>query len=196
MPQLVGPQTFAFGNGDAGAGDRCAEAYFGEDFCTEQSRGNASKGVARRHSGRPARAFTRAGRRLARELHSHHSQRVMTGMIGLLALCGAASGKTRGTRQSLSELQTKIWSADCQPHAILRDFGAKPLPCSAAPELYAILLDICVRAGMMRLPELFLLPAPGMNAFALGAPRQCLHFGDGGVAARTLEGGNHGHIGP
>ncbi len=104
----------------------------------------------------------------------------MIGMIGLLVLCAEASGKTRGARQSLSELETKIRSMDCEPHAVLRAIGAKPLQCAAAPELYAVLLDICARAGMGRLPELFLLPAAGMNAFALGAPdNACISVTEG-----------------
>jgi len=91
-------------------------------------------------------------------------------MLGLLAFCAKASGKSNGSKRSLSDIDARLCSADRQPHAILRAFGARPLPCSVAPELYAILLTICVRAGMNRVPKLFLLPVPGMNAFALGAP--------------------------
>ncbi len=192
MPQSVAPHTFAFGNREAHAGAYRADGFSGEDFCAQQSRGNAPTGVARAQPGRPSRASSRAGGRSARELHSHHSQRVMIGMIGLLALCGEASGKTGGTEQSLSEIQAKIRSTDCQPHAVLRAFGAKPLPCFAAPELYAILLNICARAGMKRVPELFLLPGPGMNAFALGAPdNACISVTEGllrGLSREEIEG--------
>lgn len=94
----------------------------------------------------------------------------MSVLVGLLILCRQASGRARATSQSLSRIQTKVWSADLRPHAVLSAFGAKPLQCVDAPLLYTILLDVCARAGMRRLPELFLLPAPGMNAYALGGP--------------------------
>ena len=43
-----------------------------------------------------------------------------------------------------------------------------------------ILLNVCVRAGMERVPELFLLPAPGMNAYALGTPdNACISVTEG-----------------
>ena len=63
-----------------------------------------------------------------------------------------------------------LGSANARPRAALQAFGAKPLSCSDAPGLYAILLGVCNRAGMKRLPELFLLPTSGMNAYALGSP--------------------------
>ena len=131
---------------------------------------DATRDAERGPSGKASRALIGAKRHLTRELHSHHSHRVMSGMLSLLALCAEASGKARGAERSLAAARTKVWSTHRQPRAILHAFGAKPLPCAAAPELYAVLLNICVRAGMKRVPELFLLPVPGMNAFALGAP--------------------------
>jgi heat shock protein HtpX len=116
-----------------------------------------------------AEAMGRLRRRLAREKHSHHSQKVMSGLLDLLDLCGKATG-SRGGRDALSAIQSKLQTAERQPREILRALGARPLHCAEAPRLYAILLNICVRAGMRRAPELFLLPFPGMNAYALGAP--------------------------
>ena len=137
--------------------------------CGERGR-DASRAGERRHSGRPSATSARVGRRPARDPHAHASDRVVAGLLGLLAFCAEARGKSNDPERSLSEIGAKLWSADRQPHAILRAFGARPLPCSAAPELYAVLLTICVRARMTRVPELFLLPVPGMNAFALGGP--------------------------
>ncbi len=55
-----------------------------------------------------------------------------------------------------------------------------------------MLLTICIRAGMKRVPELFLLPAPGMNAFALGAPdNACISVTEGllrGLSREEIEG--------
>ncbi len=119
---------------------------------------------------RKAEAIGRLRRRLAREKHSHHSQKVMSGLLDLLDLCGKAAGFSRGGRHALQAIQSKLQMAERQPREILRALGARPLHCAEAPRLYAILLNICARAGMRRAPELFLLPFAGMNAYALGAP--------------------------
>ena len=92
----------------------------------------------------------------------------MTGMMGLLVAVRlslrqiAGPPRPRGTRRA--------GSADCPPHVVLKNFGARPLTPGEAPGLYAQLLNICARAGMRRAPELFLLPVPAMNAYALGGP--------------------------
>ena len=110
----------------------------------------------------------RQQRHSIREAHSHQSRAVVEGLIELLALCGQAAGKDRPIRYLLSEIHSRICSANSEPRNILLAFGARPLSFVEAPHLYAVLLDICVRAGMTRVPELFLLPTPGMNAYALG----------------------------
>jgi heat shock protein HtpX len=125
-------------------------------------------------------AIAQLRRRLAREFHSHHSRRVLSGLVNLLDLCGQANGKSRGVRQALGEIQANLQAAERQPRATLRALGGRPLRCSEAPQLYAILLNICVRAGMERLPELFLLPVAGMNAYALGGPdNACISVTEG-----------------
>ncbi|MBV8473544.1 MAG: M48 family metalloprotease [Hyphomicrobiales bacterium] len=104
----------------------------------------------------------------------------MDGLIGLLVMCAQAAGDSAAAEQSLANIRAKLRSTDFQPAAVLRTFGATPLPCADAPELYAILLGVCARAGMQRVPELFLLPAPGMNAYALGRPdNACISVTDG-----------------
>ncbi len=110
----------------------------------------------------------RLRRRLLRNLHSDHSHRVMTGMMGLLVLCGYLSGKSRTPH--VHAANSTLASADCPPHVVLKRFGARPLTPGEAPGLYALLLNICARANMRRAPELFLLPVPAMNAYALGGP--------------------------
>ena len=125
-------------------------------------------GSTRRH--RNAGELARLRRSLARDLHSRNSERVMAGLIGLLALCENVSEKKRKPELSLADIQRKIRAGEGRPHDALRAFGARPLRCVDAPALYAILVEICVRAGLKRVPELFLLPFPGMNAYALGGP--------------------------
>jgi heat shock protein HtpX len=94
----------------------------------------------------------------------------MNDLIGLLVLCRQASGNTGKVQPSLAEIGARMQGAHHEPRAVLRAVGAMPLRCADAPELYAILLNVCVRAGLERAPELFLLPGPGMNAYALGTP--------------------------
>jgi heat shock protein HtpX len=97
------------------------------------------------------------------------------------AFCLERSGRIAGPVQagvrqngkaqpSLAEIGARMHAAHRQPQAVLQALGATPLQCADAPDLYAILLNVCVRAGLERVPELFLLPAPGMNAYALGTP--------------------------
>nr|WP_252393820.1 M48 family metalloprotease [Candidatus Rhodoblastus alkanivorans] len=123
------------------------------------------------HADRPRRrpeSLARLKRSLQHDLHSQSSERVMAGLIGLHALCAKAADKTRKPEWSPSDIRHSMRATERRPHDALRAFGAKPLRCADAPALYAILLDICLRAGLTRVPELFLLPCPGMNAYALG----------------------------
>ncbi|MCW2316678.1 Peptidase family M48 [Rhodoblastus acidophilus] len=101
--------------------------------------------------------------------HSHQSDQIKAGLAGLLALC--ASQPRAGCAPALVNLTRTLQAAARRPADALRDFGARPLRCAEAPDLYAILLVICRRAGLSRIPELYLLPFSGMNAYALGNPR-------------------------
>lgn len=174
MSQSLGLQTFASAVARDGV-------FLGAGLSGEISRNERPQGKeAREDANRPAAALARLRRRLARQHHSHHSNRVMSGLIDLLDLCSQASGKRHGARHALSIIQAKLQSAERRPDEVLRAFGARPLHCVEAPQLYAILLNICVRAGMERVPEIFLLPFPGMNAYALGAPdNACISVTEG-----------------
>jgi heat shock protein HtpX len=115
----------------------------------------------------PAAQLRRA---MARIGHSRQTEQIKAGLVGLLMLCANASDGRRKADLPLTDIQWKMQAAARRPHAALRAFGARPLRCGEAPGLYAILLDICMRAGLRRMPELYLLPVPGMNAYALGGP--------------------------
>ncbi len=182
MSQSLGLGAFAIGRHAIGASAGRGGALFGAGFSAES--GGADRphaNQAHEDPSRPGAALARLRRRLAHEHHSHQSNRVISGLIDLLDLCGQATGKSRGgARHALSQIQTKLHSAQRQPHETLRAFGARPLRCQEAPRLYAILVDICIRAGMERVPELFLLPFPGMNAYALGTPENaCISVTEG-----------------
>jgi heat shock protein HtpX len=166
----AGVPVFAFGSCDARCGWSYGGGYCGEGFCGEPSRRHPQRLGERRYSDRRVRAIAHQRRRWTREAHSRHSHSVMNDLIGLLVLCRQASGKTGKIQLSLAEIGARIQGAHREPQAVLLALGATPLRCAEAPELYAILLNVCVRAGLERVPELFLLPAPGMNAYALGTP--------------------------
>ena len=112
----------------------------------------------------------RLRRRAARELNTRDSQRVLTGMMGLLALCEYLSARPQAAVGAWPALPAPAPAVDLSPRDVLRAFGARPLLPGDAPDLYAMLSGICARAGLHRVPELYLLPALDMNAFALGAP--------------------------
>ena len=141
-------------------------SFFGEPLRHHPQR----LGKRRPPDKKTARAVAQQRRNWAREVHSRNSNSVMNELMGLLILCRQASGRSVQTQELLAEIGAKLHAAHRQPHAALYALGAKSLRCAEAPELYGILLNVCVRAGLERVPELFLLPYPGMNAYALGTP--------------------------
>lgn len=55
------------------------------------------------------------------------------------------------------------------PQWVMRLFRARPLGYHEVPQLYEILRQLAVRAGLERLPQLYYIPSPVPNAFATGA---------------------------
>jgi heat shock protein HtpX len=99
--------------------------------------------------------------------HSRQSEQIKAELAGLLLLCAS---QAYGGGKAAAEIWRTMQAAERRPHEALRGFGARPLQVVEAPALYAILLVICRRAGLRRVPELYLLPFSGMNAYALGNP--------------------------
>jgi heat shock protein HtpX len=61
-------------------------------------------------------------------------------------------------------------------------FGAFPLSIAEMPGLFSILRDVCQRAGLPRLPDLYHVPARSdMNAYALGGPEAAAIVLTGGL---------------
>lgn len=117
-------------------------------------------------AGRSDRRHADALRRaLLHVAHSRQSDQIKAGLAGLLLLCASQS---RGGGRAAEDIWRAMRTASLQPREALRGFGARPLQVVEAPALYAILLVICRRAGLRRVPELYLLPFSGMNAYALG----------------------------
>ena len=118
-----------------------------------------------------AHDLSRLQRRLNREVNDRRSGRVMAGMVLLLALCGWIDGGEEGVRRAVSEGTLRDDSTAISPEAMWRRFGARRLVPHETPTLLRVLQDICRRAYLARLPDLYFIAAPhSMNAFALGGP--------------------------
>lgn len=95
----------------------------------------------------------------------------IAGMTLLLAVCGWVVGGSEGMRQVLTGGAPRPNGPALAREAIFRWFGARLLSPAELPGLFDILADVCRRAGLSRLPDLYCLPAPrDMNAYALGGP--------------------------
>lgn len=115
-------------------------------------------------TGRPPQA-------LHREFNHRRSGLVISGMVLLLALSGWIIGGEDGARWAVCGGFRTASEPQLYPDVIHRQFGAKLLHPSDMPALFAVFQDICCRARLPRLPDLYFVPASrGMNAYALGGP--------------------------
>ena len=118
-----------------------------------------------------ARDVTDLQRGFNRDFNHQHSGRVIAGMILPLAICGWIAGGNDGARQAVASGAPPPDDFGEFPGLMLRQFGAGLLHPAEIPLLFDILRDICRRAGLTRLPDLYLLHYAGtMNAYALGGP--------------------------
>ncbi len=92
-------------------------------------------------------------------------------MMLLLAVCGWIVGGTEGVHRALSGSAPRPDRSAISRETMYRWFGARLLCPAELPELFNILVNVCSRARLARLPDLYCLAAPGdMNAYALGGP--------------------------
>jgi heat shock protein HtpX len=126
-----------------------------------------------------------ASSRFPRSTHqaaNHRSSALaIAAMTLLLAVCGWIVGGTDGVHRALAGSAPCPSSPAISREAMFRWFGARLLRPAELPELFNILIDVCSRARLSRLPDIYCLPAPGdMNAYAMGGP--------GGAAIVLTEG--------
>ena len=78
------------------------------------------------------------------------------------------------------------------PQVILRLYGAQRIAPGQAPELHALLAELAERAALPATPQLYYVPSPMMNAFAVGrSDRAAIAVTDGllrGLSFRELAG--------
>ena len=111
-------------------------------------------------------------RRSFQQTANHRSSALaIAGMTLLLAICGWIVGGTEGVHRALTGGAPRQDGSAIRHETIYRWFGARLLRPAELPELFNMLAEVCHRARLSRLPDLYCLPAPhDMNAYALGGP--------------------------
>ena len=133
-----------------------------------------------------ARGVAELQRSRNRDFNHRKSGRAIAGMILLLAICGWVTGGDHGAKQAVTGGAPLPDDAVIAPEVMLRQLGARQLHPSEMPLLFEMLRDICRRAGLTRLPDLYLLHSTGMNAYARGGPgRSAITLTDGLLQGMT-----------
>jgi heat shock protein HtpX len=112
---------------------------------------------------------------LRRDAHRNVNHRssawAIGGMVLLLAVCGWIVGGPEGARRAVNGGVPRGNGFAVTGETMYRWFGARLLRHAEMPGLFHILTDVCRRARLSRLPDLYYLAAPqSMNAYALGGP--------------------------
>lgn len=111
-----------------------------------------------------------ARRHLHRAINERRSGRAIAALTLLSALCGWISGGDVGARLAVIGAVSPQ-GAPPTTDAMRRRPDACRLTVADAPELIALVYTVCRRAGLRRMPEVYVLPAErAMNAYALGNP--------------------------
>jgi heat shock protein HtpX len=110
-------------------------------------------------------------RQVHRDANHRHSAWVIAAMVLLLALCGLIAGGTDGAQRAVAEGMPRPNAAAIPRHALLRRLGARLLRPADMPDLFRVVAELCRRAQLSRLPDLYYVAAPAqMNAYAYGDP--------------------------
>ena len=130
----------------------------------------------------------RLRRHAHRSVNHRSSAWAIAGMVLLLAACGWVVGGAEGAHRAVSGGMPRSDGLVISQAAMYRWFGAHPLRPGEMPGLFHLLSDVCSRARLSRLPDLYYLPAPGsMNAYALGGPEgSAIVLTEGLLRAMTL----------
>jgi heat shock protein HtpX len=100
-----------------------------------------------------------------------NSALAIAAMTLLLAVCGWVVGGTEGVHRALAGSTPRPGGSAISRETMHRWFGARLLSPAELPELFNVLVEVCSRARLSRLPDLYCVAARGdMNAYALGGP--------------------------
>ena len=109
------------------------------------------------------RTYHRAG-------NQRGSEQVIAGMLLLLAVCGWVNGGEEGARRALA-VGSPAFDGPISPEVMLHRYGARRLQFHELPAVFKTLREICRRARLARVPDLYYIADPSsMNAYALGKP--------------------------
>jgi heat shock protein HtpX len=108
-----------------------------------------------------------------RVTNQQHSERLIAAMILLLAVCSSIVGGADGALRAMTGARPRARSFSLKD--IHQWLGVRLLRPQEAPELLHVLADICRRAHLSRLPDLYYLPGLNrMNAYALSSPERAV----------------------
>lgn len=106
-----------------------------------------------------------------RDVNHKHSAWAIAAMALLLALCGWIAGGSEGARRALSEGWPRPDNQPAPRTTMLRWLGARALGPEEMPDLFNVLAEVCRRARLSRVPDLYYVAEPAaMNAYACGDP--------------------------
>ncbi len=121
-------------------------------------------------------------RHLLLAVNEARSGRVMSALIALTALCGWMHGGEAGARRAVISGLPMWGGANASNETMQRRHDARRLDAHEAPELLALVYAICRRAGLRRMPEVYVLAGERtMNAYALGTPDDAVITLTGGL---------------
>jgi heat shock protein HtpX len=128
-------------------------------------------------------------RQVHRDENHRHSAWIIAAMVLLLALCGWIAGGADGARRAIAEAAPRKDTAAVPHAAMLRWLGARFLRFAEVPDLFRILAELCRRAKLFRLPDLYYMAAPDqMNAYAYGGPEGAAIVLTGGLLQNMSRG--------
>ena len=101
-----------------------------------------------------------------------HSVLLLAAMLALLASIGRLFFGPSGVTVAVVAAAALLTLGRVSPYWTLRMLRARPLSARQAPELNRMVSELARRAELRATPELYLVPSPALNAFALGSPSE------------------------
>jgi heat shock protein HtpX len=125
--------------------------------------------VLRCRIGANSQDLSRLRRHVQQNANHRSSTWAIASMVLLLAVCGWIVGGAEGLHRAMTGGMPRSNGRAVSSETMYRLFGAHLLRPAEMPGLFDILADVCSRAHLPRLPELYCLSASSdMNAYALG----------------------------
>jgi heat shock protein HtpX len=99
-----------------------------------------------------------------------HTGLLLLGMAVLAGFLGyALFGSASMVWGALAGAVVVAFAHEVSPALVLRMARAREIPRAEAPRLYGLVEGLAGRAGLARVPPLYLVPTPALNAFAAGS---------------------------